>query len=162
MTNISDGRALRAARLKFLNGRRSEYEIRRREAAERCLREAEDFRRWAAEDGDDLKTLWLESSDASDLKALDPLRGERESLEQQERDLRAWWNDRAVLVRTSEGIPLQTYHVGPECGLVSGRGRHPERFQTLFEGEAKSRGLRPCSVGACAAALRSSNSLSVG
>jgi hypothetical protein len=123
-------------------------------AAEKCWEVVARYRRWASEPCEDLASVvdWGRWAEKKELEALDPLPREREALERAEQDLRARWEDREVLVRSYGDVGH--YHIGLACGLVSGGGRYPERFKSLLEGEAKARGLRPCSVGACTALRR--------
>lgn len=148
MTDRSD--AVRDQRLHELLQQRSTYEQQRAEAVERLLADATRYQQWGdEEEQEDDRARWRNWAEEKLRDALDPLPPQRQALEQRERDLLTRWNDREVWVRTSVGEPLRAYHVGPECGRVSGRGRRPNTFTKLLEGEAKARGLRPCSVGAC-------------
>jgi hypothetical protein len=154
MTANVSGDRLRTRRVRELIQRRAQYEQMRAVTAERCCEDAALYQLWASEPGEDADTVadWSRWAEEKSLEALDPLPHQREALERAEQDLRARWEDREVLVRPYGGA--RRYHIGPACGLVNGGGRHPERFESLLEGEAKARGLRPCSVGACTALRR--------
>ncbi|MEU9411704.1 hypothetical protein AB0E08_39245 [Streptomyces sp. NPDC048281] len=148
MTDVSN--AVRNQRLKELLQQRSTYEQQRADAVESLLADATRYRQWGDKKEDETYPIrWHKWAEDKLKEALDPLPRQRQALEQRERDLLSRWDDREVWVRTSVGEPLRAYHVGPECGRVSGRGRRPNTFKKLLEGEAKARGLRPCSVGAC-------------
>lgn len=145
-----DVNAVRDQRLRELLRERGAYEQQRTKAAESLLADAVRYRQWGNdEEREDDRARWHGWAEEKLKEVLDPLPRQRQALEQRERDLLCRWDDREVWVRTSVGEPLRAYHVGPECGRVSGRGRRPNTFMKLLEGEAKARGLRPCSVGAC-------------
>lgn len=76
--------------------------------------------------------------------AQDPLPGGRQVLERQEQIIARSCGRPAVLLRPSLPGHREAYHTGPECGLISGKGRHLEDSSWAPVGEAEAAGYRPC------------------
>jgi hypothetical protein len=76
--------------------------------------------------------------------AHDPLPQGRQGLERQEQIIARSCGRPAVLLRPSLPGHREAYHSGPECGLISGRGRHLADSIWAPIGEAEAAGYRPC------------------
>lgn len=76
--------------------------------------------------------------------AHDPLPQSRHVLERQEQIIARSCGRPAVLLRPSLPGHREAYHTGPECGLISGKGRHLEDSSWAPVGEAEAVGYRPC------------------
>lgn len=76
--------------------------------------------------------------------AHDPLPQSRQGLERQEQIIARSCGRPAVLLRPSLPGHREAYHTGPECGLISGKGRHLADSSWAPVGEAEAAGYRPC------------------
>jgi hypothetical protein len=76
--------------------------------------------------------------------AYDPRPESRLTLERREQIVARSCGRPAVLVRPSVPGHREVYHTGPECGLISGEGRHLEQSGWTPVGEAEAIGYRPC------------------
>lgn len=76
--------------------------------------------------------------------AHDPLPQGRQELEWREQIVARSCGRSAVLMRPSLPGQREAYHTGPECGLISGKGRHLEHSLWAPVGEAEAAGYRPC------------------
>lgn len=76
--------------------------------------------------------------------AHDPLPQSRQELERQEQIIARSCGRPAVLLRPSLPGHREAYHTGPECGLISGKGRHLKDSSWAPVGEAEAAGYRPC------------------
>ncbi|CQR62899.1 Hypothetical Protein sle_34380 [Streptomyces leeuwenhoekii] len=76
--------------------------------------------------------------------ARDPRPQSRQVLERREQIVARSCGRPAVLLRPSVPGHRETYHTGPECGLISGKGRHLQDSSWAPVGEAVAAGYRPC------------------
>ncbi|MGW3371728.1 hypothetical protein [Streptomyces hydrogenans] len=137
---------------KFLLEQRS-YFRQMEEAAEKKLRDVALYREWADEEdrSGTAAEMWNKFADKAPLEALDPLKRERERLDRRRSELMSWLETPLVWMRTTLRTYADVYHYARHCGHLAGSAtwNHPKNPLPLLEGQAKARGMRPCSRGAC-------------
>ncbi|WP_433452505.1 hypothetical protein ACQPXS_30735 [Streptomyces sp. CA-142005] len=131
--------------LRKLAREQEEYERARMESAQTLRKAAYALMEKAAAEADSgERNRLIEQARLKLRLAHDPRPQSRQVLERQEQIIARSCGRPAVLLRPSLPGHRETYHTGPECGLISGKGRHLEDSSWAPVGEAEAAGYRPC------------------